>query len=92
MRNLLDAFADEMPRLTSPFSRYLEAPKSIVELYGSFGPGINDLFARQKRNYLEVMEACATRLWGGCPVEVTDDDLCRFGVGRRYEPDEFDYF
>jgi hypothetical protein len=92
VRKLLDQFADAIPTLNSPFSRYLEAPSSIVRLYGSFGPGINELFVRQKRNYLDVMDACAAELWGACPVEVTDDDLCRYDVGRRNEPDEVDYF
>lgn len=89
---LLDAFAVAIPTLNSPFSRYLEAPSSIVALYGSFAPSINELFASQRRNYLDVMAACAARLWGVCPVLVTDDDLCRYGVGRRQEPDEVDYF
>jgi hypothetical protein len=92
VRDLIDRFADAIPTLRSPFSAYLEAPSSIVRLYGSFAPGINELFARQKRNYQNVMEACAAELWGACPVEVTDEDLCRHGVGRRHEPDEFDYF
>jgi hypothetical protein len=92
VRGLIDRFADAIPTLNSPFSGFLEAPSSIVRLYGSFGPGINELFARQKRNCLDVMDACAAELWGVCPVEVTDDDLCRFGVGRRHEPDEIDYF
>jgi hypothetical protein len=92
VRRLLDQFADAVPTLNSPFSRYLEAPSSIVELYGPFGARINDLFVRQKGNYVDVMAACAAELWGACPVEVTDDDLCRHGVGRRDEPDEVDYF
>jgi hypothetical protein len=51
---------------------------------------MNDTFNKQKQNYLDVMDDCATRLWGSCPCDVTDQQLHQYGVGKSDEPDHSD--
>jgi hypothetical protein len=47
---------------------------------------MNDTFNKQKQNYLDVMDDCATRLWGSGPCDVTDQQLHQYGLANRTSP------
>jgi hypothetical protein len=89
---LLCLFADDYHSLTSPFAGMLEAPESVIEVWAEHNSAINETLNKQKQNYLDVMADCATRLWGACARDVTDQQLHQHGVGKSDEPDFSDYF
>ncbi len=80
--------------LHSPFSSFLEAPKSIADLYGRFGAAIN-AGIRQTETAIEELLAGVLAELHDIPADRTvgDEELRRHGFDPSSPwPDELDYW
>jgi hypothetical protein len=80
--------------LGSPFSNFLEAPESIADLYGRFGPAINAGVRQTKTAIAELLAGILAELHG-IPADSTvgGEDLRRYGFDPEIPwPDELEYW
>lgn len=77
--------------ISSPFSRFLEAPKQICDLHDTYGRKLSEIEGKYKQVCFDLMCEIYGIVFGRTDKQITSDELKKHGFDDSLEPDELDF-